>query len=82
MPLINILPIAAVPCAIASNGIALSFLEPCSSCPVLSLDVTGPLESCTILLGRSAGKVILILCYDLAFTFIHLLQIIYLKCSA
>ena len=55
IPLINIPPIAAVPCAKASNGIALLFLVPCSSHPVLSLDVTGPLESCTILLGRSAG---------------------------
>ena len=48
IPLINIPPIAAVPCAIASNGIALLVLEPCSLCLVFSLDVDSPLESCTI----------------------------------
>ena len=52
IPLINIPPIAAVPCTIASNGIALLFLVLCPSHPVLSLDVASSLESCTILLGR------------------------------
>ena len=57
MPLISIPPIAAVPCAIASSSIALLSLEFGLSCLFLSLDVAGPLESLTILLGRSAGKV-------------------------
>ena len=60
IPLISIPPIAAVPCAITSSGIALLFLKCDLSCPVLSLDVAGPLESLTISLGRSAGKVTLI----------------------
>ena len=70
IPLINIPPIAAVPCAIANNGIALLLLVLCSLCPVLSLDVAGPLVSYTTLLGRSAGKVTLILHSNLAFTFV------------
>ena len=65
IPLINILPNAAVPCAIASNCIALLVLEPYSSYLVFSLDITGPLE-----LGRSTVKVMLILRSNLAFTFI------------
>ena len=44
IPLYNILPIAAVPCAIAKSGVALLFLECNLSWPVLSLDVTSPLE--------------------------------------
>ena len=44
IPLINILPIAVVPCAIAKSGIALLFLEGDLFCPVLSLDVTGLLN--------------------------------------
>ena len=67
IPLINIPPIAAVPCSITSNGMALLLLVLCSSHSVLSLDVTGPLESCMILLGRSADKVTLILHSNLAF---------------
>ena len=39
IPLINIPPIAAVPCAIASSGMALLLLVLYSSCPVLSLDL-------------------------------------------
>ena len=70
IPLINILPIAAVPCAIAKSGIALLFLEGDLSCPDLSLDVAGPLESPVILLGRSASKVTLILHYSLDFTLV------------
>ena len=70
IPLINILPIAAVPCAIAKSGIALLFLECDLSCPVSSLDVAGPLESPVILLGRCAGRVTLILHSNLAFTLV------------
>ena len=44
IPLINIPPIAAVPCAIAKSGIALLYLEHNLSCPVSSLDVAVPLE--------------------------------------
>ena len=66
--LINIPPIAAVPCTIARNSIALLLLVLCSSHLVLSLDVASPLESCTILLGSNAGKVTLILHSILAFT--------------
>ena len=70
IPLISIPPIAAVPCAIASNGTALLFLMSLPSHSVLPLDVASPLASCTILLGRSASKLTLILCSSLAFTFV------------
>ena len=56
IPLINIPPIAAVPCAIAKSGIALLFLERNLSCAISSLDVTGPLESPVILSGRSVSS--------------------------
>ena len=68
IPLISILPIAVVPCAIAKSGIALLLLEQDLSCPLPLLDVTGPLELSFILLGRSAGKVILILHSNLTLT--------------
>ena len=70
IPLINIPPIAAVPCAIANSGIALLILKGDLSHPVSSLDVTSPLESRVILLGRSASKVTLILHSNLDYTFI------------
>ena len=60
IPLINIPTIAAVPCAIAKSGIALLLLEHQLSFSFLSLVVAGPLELSFILLGRSAGKVMLI----------------------
>ena len=70
IPLISIPPIAAAPCAIAKSGIALYFLDCNLSCVISSLDVTSPLESPVILLGRNASKVILILHSNLAFTLI------------
>ena len=70
IPLINIPPIAVVPCSIAKSGIALLFLECNLSCPFSSLDVTGPLELYFILLGRSSSKVILILHSNLTFTLV------------
>ena len=60
MPLINIPPIAVVPCAIARNGVAFLFLKCDLSFLFLTVDVTGPLELSSILFGRSASKVTLI----------------------
>ena len=77
IPLINIPPIAVVPCAIAKSGIALLLLEHDLSCQFSSLDVASPLELSFILLGRSAGKVILILRSHLTFT----LVIMFISCK-
>ena len=70
IPLISILPIAVVPCAIAKSGKALLLLECYLSCLFLTLDVASPLESPVILLGRSADKVTLILHSNLSFTLV------------
>ena len=46
IPLINIPPIAAVPCAIANSGIALLLLVLCLSCSALLPALWNPVQLC------------------------------------
>ena len=70
IPLINTLPIAAVPCAIARSGVAHLLLLCELSYLLFLLNVTGLLWIFSILLVRSAGKVMLTFHSSLAFSLV------------